>query len=79
MPLGIRCNTIAPGGIETEISTSMGMLNMEGYERVKNVLACAPKTGSANQIANVVLFLASDKSVYVNGLVLPVDGGWDTM
>lgn len=79
MPLGIRCNTIAPGGIETEISTSMGMPNMEGYGRVQSVLACAPKMGSANQIANVALFLASDESDYVNGVVLPVDGGWDTM
>jgi len=76
MPNGIRCNAIAPGGIATEISTSMGMPNMAGYGRVKNVLATAPAPGSAQQIASAALFLASDDSSYVNGDVLLVDGGW---
>ena len=77
MPQGIRCNVIAPGGIQTEISTSMGMPNMAGYGRVKNVLATAPAPGTAEQIANAALFLASDDSSYVNGDVLIVDGGWN--
>ena len=76
MPDGIRCNAIAPGGIATEIGTSMGMPNMAGYGRVKNVLATAPAPGSAEQIASAALFLASEDSSYVNGDVLLVDGGW---
>lgn len=76
MPDGIRCNVIAPGGIATEISTSMGMPNMAGYSRVKSILAAAPAPGSAEQIAGVALFLASEDSSYVNGDVLTVDGGW---
>ena len=76
MPNGIRCNAIAPGGIATEISASMGMPNMNGYSRVKNVLATAPAPGSAEQIASVALFLAGEDSSYVNGDVLLVDGGW---
>lgn len=76
MPDGIRCNVIAPGGIATEISSSMGIPNMNGYGRVKNVLATAPAPGSAEQIASAALFLASDESSYVNGDVLLVDGGW---
>lgn len=76
LPQGIRCNAIAPGGINTEISASMGMPNMNGYSRVKNVLATAPAPGSAEQIASAALFLAGDDSSYVNGDVLLVDGGW---
>ena len=76
IPDGIRCNGIAPGGIATEIATSMGMPNMNGYGRVQNVLASAPPTGSAEQIASAALFLASEDSSYVNGDILMVDGGW---
>lgn len=77
MPDGIRCNAIAPGGIATEISSSMGVPNMAGYGRVQKVLAAAPAPGSAEQIASAALFLASDDSSYVNGDVLIVDGGWN--
>jgi len=76
MPQGIRCNAIAPGGIATEISSSMGMPNMAGYGRVKNVLATAPAPGSPENIASAALFLASDDSAYISGDVLLVDGGW---
>lgn len=76
MPQKIRCNVIAPGGIKTEIASSMGMPDMEGYGRVKNLLAFAPEQGEAMDIANAALFLASDESAYVSGVVMPVDGGW---
>ncbi len=77
LPNGIRCNAVAPGGVNTEISTSMGMPNMNGYGRVKSVLAAAPEPGSPEQLAAATLFLASDDSSYVNGEVLVVDGGWN--
>lgn len=76
MPQKIRCNVIAPGGISTEISSSMGRPDMDGYERVKLTLASAPEHGEAIDIANAALFLASDESSYVSGTILKVDGGW---
>ena len=76
MDKGIRCNTIAPGGIATEISKSMGIPNMGGFGNVKKLLAVAPPMGKPEDIANAALFLASDESSYVNGTVLTVDGGW---
>lgn len=76
MDKGLRCNAIAPGGIKSEIATSMGMPNMNGYERVKKVMAAAPDMGETEHIAKAALFLASEDSAYVNGDVLVVDGGW---
>lgn len=73
---GIRCNAIAPGGIETEISSSMGMPDKSGYGAIAPVLATAPKPGKASEIAEAALFLASDQSSYINGSILAVDGGW---
>ena len=73
---GIRCNVIAPGGIATEISSAMGMPNMDGYARLQGVLGLAPEMGQSMDIANAALFLASDDSAYISGAILPVDGGW---
>ena len=76
MKEGIRCNVIAPGGIKTEIGAAMGMPNMTGYGKISGVLGLAPAQGEAMDIANAALFLASDESAYISGVVLPVDGGW---
>ncbi len=73
----IRCNVIAPGGIRTEISNSMGVPNMGGYARVKPVLATAPDLGDAEDVAAAALFFASDDSKYISGDVMYVDGGWN--
>ena len=72
----IRCNVIAPGGIKTEIGAAMGMPNMDGYAKISGVLGLAPEQGEAIDIANAALYLASDGSAYVSGVVMPVDGGW---
>ena len=76
---GIRCNAIAPGGIKTEIATSMGMPDRDGYGKIQGVLALNPATGEPDDIARAALFLASDESSFVNGQILGVDGGWSAL
>lgn len=68
----IRCNAIAPGFVETEMT---GYLK-EG-EQADKYRAGIPlgRFGTAEDIANVSLFLASDLSAYVSGQVISVDGG----
>ena len=68
----IRCNAIAPGFVETDMT---GYLK-EG-EQADKYRAGIPlgRFGTAEDIANVSLFLASDLSAYVSGQVISVDGG----
>ncbi|WP_413475714.1 SDR family oxidoreductase [Staphylococcus equorum] len=73
---GIRCNGIAPGAIETNISDSMKNINHFGAERTKIAQSAIPKTGQAEEIAKVALFLASDDSSFINGTIVTADGGW---
>ena len=67
----IRCNVIAPGFIETEMT---GELNEATVEEWKKAIPLK-RGGEANEVANVCLFLASDLSSYVTGQTIQVDGG----
>ncbi|GGP13170.1 SDR family oxidoreductase [Oceanobacillus neutriphilus] len=73
---GIRCNAIAPGGVETNIGSSISNLNEFGASRTQLTHAVMPRSGQAEEIAQVALFLASDESSFVNGTVITADGGW---
>lgn len=73
---GIRCNAIAPGAVETNISASMKNVNEFGMGRARLAQAAIPRVGQPEEIANAALFLASEDSSFVNGTVLVVDGGW---
>jgi 3-oxoacyl-[acyl-carrier protein] reductase len=68
----IRCNAIAPGFVETDMT---GYLK-EG-EQADKYRAGIPlgRFGTTEDIANATLFLASDLSAYITGQVLTVDGG----
>ena len=67
----IRSNAIAPGFIETEMTEELP------EDVKKTYLAGIPKKrmGTAEEVANTALFLASDLSSYVNGQVISVCGG----
>jgi 3-oxoacyl-[acyl-carrier protein] reductase len=68
----IRCNAIAPGFVETDMTSYL----KEG-EQADKYKAGIPlgRFGTAEDIANVTLFLASDLSSYVTGQVISADGG----
>jgi len=68
----VRCNAIAPGFVETDMTSYL----KEG-EQADKYKAGIPlgKFGTAEDIANVTLFLASELSAYVTGQVISVDGG----
>lgn len=68
----IRCNAIAPGFVETDMTHYL----KEG-EAAKSFLEKIPLTrfGSAEEIANVTLFLASEMSSYITGQVISTCGG----
>jgi len=68
----VRCNAIAPGFIETDMTHYL----KEG-EAAKSFLNKIPlgRFGSAEEIANVTLFLASDMSSYITGQVISTCGG----
>ncbi|AYM01932.1 glucose 1-dehydrogenase [Levilactobacillus yiduensis] len=74
--VGIRTNAIAPGGIKTNIVDTMKGIDKEGMERQSVGMPLSPEPGTGDEIAQTALFLCSDASSYVNGTVVPVDGGW---
>ena len=67
----IRCNAIAPGFIETEMTEALP------EETVKQWREAIPmkRGGNPDDIANAVVFLASEMSAYITGQVLHVNGG----
>ena len=70
-PRGIRVNTLNPGIIETDQTTGLTPERRAIYER----LAALGRLGQAEDIASVILFLASDGAGYVSGATIAVDGG----
>jgi len=74
---GIRVNSVAPGPIETPIYSKMGLPEEVVAEMGKGFAASNPmgRFGSSDEVANAVLFLASDGASYINGIELEVDGG----
>src|SRR5690606_22630439 len=67
----IRTNVIAPGFIRTEMTDVLDPKVVEGW--AQNIPL--KRAGEPEDVANACLFLASDLSTYINGQVLPVDGG----
>lgn len=68
--LGVRVNAVAPGPTRTEGTAPLGV----ALDQLAST-APAGRTASAQEIADAVAYLASDAASFVQGVVLPVDGG----
>jgi 3(or 17)beta-hydroxysteroid dehydrogenase len=75
---GIRCNSVHPGFIETEMlhDAWRGRGDIEAQRAATRARIPMGETGAPQDIANAILFLASDESRYVTGIELTVDGGF---
>ncbi len=70
-PKNIRVNAVAPGLIRTDMTAGLGGDQFrKAAERIK-----MGRIGEPEDVANTILFLASDQSAYVTGQVIGVDGG----
>ncbi len=72
-PLNIRCNVVIPGTVETP--PMVEMLSSEKARRNTEKLIAMRRVGQPVELANAILFLASDEASYVTGATLSVDGG----
>jgi len=68
---GITANVIAPGFVETDMTAD---LDQKRRDEIAESIPLA-RFSNAQEIANVVSFIASDKAAYITGAVIPVDGG----
>jgi NAD(P)-dependent dehydrogenase (short-subunit alcohol dehydrogenase family) len=66
---GLRVNVVAPGNISTAINAAFDT------KSIVNKLQPLQRLGAPSDVANAAIYLASERSAQVTGLVLPVDGG----
>ena len=71
---GVRVNAVAPGYIETPMTEMIrdGSVIESAYEDLHPM----GRLGQANEIADAVVFLSSDRASFITGVTLPVDGGY---
>lgn len=74
---GITVNAICPGYFYTPLTTDT--LNSEFFQNYAKQMIPLGRYGNAGELDTAALFLASPMSAYVNGVILPVDGGYTAM
>jgi len=76
-PTGIRCNGIAPGWINSDLSDGYLAEQLDSEKAVDELIKLHPvgRTGEPSDIANLAVFLASDKASFITGQVFVADGG----
>lgn len=73
-PAGIRVNAICPGLIRTPLTERY--FAEDAFEEGLRTVIPQGRAGLASDVADAALYLASDRSAYVSGIALTVDGGW---
>jgi NAD(P)-dependent dehydrogenase (short-subunit alcohol dehydrogenase family) len=72
---GIRVNSVIPGPIEGTEGIKRLAPTPEAVQTIVHSVPLA-RMGTKQDVANLVLFLASPWATYISGAVIPVDGGW---
>lgn len=72
---GIRSNVVCPGAIHTNMSGNKPNDSLFGRERIRTGMDSQMRFGEPEDIASLVLYVASDEARFVNGAVLVADGG----
>ena len=74
---GIRCNAICPGLTDTDIAKGKSLTDFDAGDiaSLAPIMGLPQRMASPQEIANLVLFLASGAATFINGAVIPVDDG----
>lgn len=72
---GIRSNVVCPGGVETEIMDNLEA-NEFGTARIMAGASNTPRSATSKELADTLLFLASEDSSIINGATIVTDAGW---
>jgi NAD(P)-dependent dehydrogenase (short-subunit alcohol dehydrogenase family) len=76
-PKGVRVNAVNPGVVVTEIHKrgGMGDEKYEGFLEHSKTTHPLGRVGSADEVAELILFLASDRAAWITGATYSIDGG----
>ena len=73
---GIRCNAVLPGPTKTAMVTQATGIDQKGLKQLLPIISLQQHWATPEQMADVVLFVASDAASFMNGAIIAVDGGW---
>jgi NAD(P)-dependent dehydrogenase (short-subunit alcohol dehydrogenase family) len=78
-PIGVRVNAVVPGAIDTPMLRREAAVSADPEEQLRRFGAMQPvgRLGRPEEVAEAVLFLASDRAEFITGATLHVDGGQD--